>query len=284
MLAPLKVTDRDFELLAAGSGDSAAIETLQAGQFSRRVLLLMAVFAAARQRAPGAVGTLEAAYTLLADVQRTHPGLVRSVLTLPCTGIWAAACLRGDADPGTYRYLACLAAAAAAAAGQEFEIEAPVLDGLVGLPATGSAAIDDTSAVIRMSRRAGLVITGSSQTVYVPPGASAEAPGWRPDRLLQASAAGHHIAVWLDDHSPFRAPPGIRLAPAVSPAQAVRWQETLTSAWRILARRHPAQIAAMAMAFRVLTPLSGTSERSDSATALEAFGAVLLTRPGTPKP
>jgi HEXXH motif-containing protein len=277
MLAPLTITDRDLDLLAAGSGDRSTIEMLLAGQFSRRVLLVRAVIEAARLRAPDVIGTLDSAYALLADVQRTHPGVVRSVLTLPCAGNWAAACLRPDASAPAFQYLACLAAVAAAAAGCDFEINAPVFSGILSLPASGSASIAGADAVIRVSRHDGLLVTG--QAVRVSAQANGRAAGWMPARQLSADAGGQRIAVWLDDRSPFRSPLGVHLAAPLTPVEAARWQDTLDGAWQILASRHPSHLAPMGLALRTLTPLANDSEGNHSATAFDAFGAVLLTPP-----
>src|SRR5580692_11577 len=105
MIRTHEVPARDFALLAAGGGDRQSIEALLAGQFSRRLLLLQAV------RESAGTG-MDEAYSLLEDVQQDRPDVIRAVLTLPCVGLWAAACLR-DGPARECRYRSCLAATAA---------------------------------------------------------------------------------------------------------------------------------------------------------------------------
>jgi len=283
MLSPLTISARDLALLGAGGGDSATMGTLLAGQFSRRVLLVIAVLDSARRKAPGAVRGLEASYALLSDVQRTHPHLVEEIMTLPCAGNWAAACLRGEAAEDAHQYLACLAASAAARAGREFRIEVPVLNGAVCLPTLGSWAVDgaDATAAVSGGGDDGLVITPAAGTPARLPDVGVPAPGWRPARLLRARMDGCELRVWLDDSGPFRAPPGPRLKPALAAREAARWQRMLDGAWRSLVRRHRAQADAMSIGLRALTPLQGREgPGGDSATATDAIGGVLLTPPG----
>jgi HEXXH motif-containing protein len=282
MLSLLTIPDRDFELLAAGGGDAATMRVLLAGQFSRRVLLVVSVLDSARDKAPGAVRVLDAAYALLTNVQRTHPGVVRQVLTLPCAGNWAAACLRGDADDDVYRYLACLAATAAFRAGREFQIEVPVLNGAVWLPTLGSATVTRAGAHSALVRSGGddLTIAAAGSGLTRPASVRAPAPGWKPARLLRATAGGLDLTVWLGDSGPFRGPPGLRLGAALSAQEAVRWQQTLDQAWRLIIRRHSEHADGMSNGLCVLTPLRGRGDQgSDSATATDAVGAVLLTPP-----
>ncbi len=282
MLSPLTISARDFALLGAGGGDSVTAKALLAGQFSRRVLLVIAVLDSARRKAPDAARALEASYALLSDVQRTHPHLVEEILTLPCAGNWAAACLRDEADEGAYRYLACLAASAAFRAGREFRIEVPVLNRTVCLPTLGTLAVHGADANVA-------VISGGNKCLAITPAAglltllsdvSAPAQGWKPARLLRASADGCDLKVWLDDSGPFRAPPGPRLEPALAASEAARWQRMLDQAWRSLVRRHRAHADGMSIGLRALTPLRERNEPgSSSATATDAIGGVLLTPP-----
>jgi HEXXH motif-containing protein len=282
MLRPLTIPDREFALLAAGGGDSATMKTLLIGLFSRRVLLLVAVLDSAHRKAPGADRILAASYALLSDVQRTHPLVVAEILTLPCTGNWAAACLRDDVTEGTYRYLACLAASAAFRAGREFQVEVPVLNGAVCLPTLGSMVIkdaDSNTAVVRTGSE-GMAIAPAGEGLTALPDVRAPAHGWRPARLLRTNADGYDLAVWLDDSGPFRGPSGLRLEPPLSVNEAARWQRILDQTWQSLVSRHREHVAAMSMGLRAFTPLRGRDKPgSDSATATDAIGGVLLTAP-----
>lgn len=288
MIAAHVTSERDFELLAAGDGDAATIEMLVAVQYSRRLLLIQAVLDSARRAAPGASAALRAAYQLLADVQREGEDIVRAALTMPDAGIWIAECLRGGGTrrEDTYGYLACMAAAAALRSGHEFEIEVPARDGVVPLPAVGMASFSDGAARTARICSAGppgatsVVLPGTGERVDIPADYRATAPGWRPAHLLRASAGDCGIAVWIDDFSPYRTPRGLEPARPLTPGGAARWGLALEQAWPLLVRRHPVRAAAMAAGLRALTPLRAHSRGlSDSATAVDAFGAVMLTMP-----
>ena len=208
--------------------------------------------------------------------------MVRAVLTLPCAGLWAAACLRGGGDY-THQYLSCLAATAALRANRDFEIEVPVLDGMVYLPTLGSVPLRTPgmrTARIQSLGHGHVAVVAGEESIRIPQGGETTAPGWRPVRQLQASAQGIELRVWLEDTGPFRGPPGLLLASPLPQDQVTRWENVLRSAWRLLVRRHPEHAEAISTGLRVLTPLTARSEgASTSVTAADAFGAVLLTPP-----
>jgi HEXXH motif-containing protein len=284
MIGSHTLSSRDFALLSAGRGDSGTIETLLAGQFSRRMLLLQAVRESA-QAAPGTLAALDTAYSLLADVQQEHPDVIRTVLTLPCVGLWAAACLR---DGGrSHRYLSWLAATAALRARRSFEIEVPVWNGIVWLPTLGSARLGKpgahTARIQSLSDDDAVVVAGAD-SVRIPLGDQAAVPGWRPVRQLRFREQGLELRMWLEDAGPFRGPTGLRLGSPLTPVQAARWEHVLRAAWRILVRRQPEHAEATAAGLRVLTPMRPLNgQESASVTAADAFGAVLLTPPSDPE-
>ena len=281
MIGSHTISARDFALLSAGGGDRGAIETLLAGQFSRRMLLLQAVRESARA-SPETLASLDTAYTLLADIQHDRPDVIRAVLTLPCVGLWAAACLRDGGDHN-HQYLSCLAATTALRANQGFEIEVPVWDGMICLPTLGSVSLRTPGAQtarIRSLSNGDAVVVAGEESVRIPLGGKAIAPGWRPVRQLRASAQRLELRVWLEDAGPFRGPAGLLLASPLTQDQASRWEDVLNSAWRLLVRRHPEHARAISTGLRVLTPMTSLSEgASTSVTAADAFGAVLLTPP-----
>lgn len=278
MIGSHAVTSDQFAALAAGGGDGATIEMLSAGQFSRRLLLLAAIREVAGSMSSVATRTVETAYALLADIQRTHPDSVRAVLTLPCAGLWAADCLRADSEQ-TYGYLSCLAATAAIMAGVPFEIEVPVWGGTVFLPGLGSLTLPapDCEATRIRSAGDGDIVVGS---IHLPLREDASAAGWRPVRQLRATAGGIELRALLVDTGPFRGPRGTQPAPPLSADDAARWQDLLDTAWELLIVRYPRQAASIAAWLRVFTPLTPPADGGgNSATAADAFGAVLLTPP-----
>lgn len=279
MIPTHSVADRHFALLAAGGGDGETIAMLMAGQFSKHVLLIQAVLDRARQTATGAVtDRLEAAYDLLASVQQVDQEIVSTALTQPQVGIWATECLRGAAG---YGYLAQVAAAAAVRAGQDFEIDVPVRAGLVALPGAGTIAVTGQDAAWVRVGVTGRGVTAGAVGRTVNSGHPGQiGPGLSQPHLLRVRADGRHLTVLLDDADPYRAPPGLQPAPALTTDQVGHWREALAQAWRLLVRHHPGHADALAAGLRVVVPLRahGTA-LSNSATALDAFGAVMLTTP-----
>jgi len=274
------ITDHHFRALAAGDGDADTVALLLAGLYSKRLLLVQAVRERTRLVAdPDAIASLDAAHALLSRVEGVAPAVVREAMTHPRVGIWAAQCLT-SASAG---YLACVAASAALATGTRFDLEVPVQDGMVSLPALGTASAPaaDGTARLRSSGR-GATLTAPGLLVTVPADHRAPAPGWCPARMLRAPQlpVGPELAVELDDHGPYRTSSGLRAGPPLTGTQAARWSGTLTRAWRLLTTRHPGSAGALAAGIRTLVPLPAREDdQSNSATVLNAFGAVLLTQP-----
>jgi HEXXH motif-containing protein len=283
VLQPLTITDAELDSLASGGGSRAAVQTLMAGQFSRRVVQVLAIMESAPSVAPGAVSTLDAAFTLLCRVQEASPDAVQAILALPCAGYWADACLRGATGSAGHRYLACLAAAAAARAGYAAEVEVPVLSGQICIPATVTAAGPAASTVTIGVSASGEVAIPGSTAPTAGPAQGAAAPGWRPASVLTARAREQRLSLWLADRGPYRAPLAIRLAAPLAAGHMAEWQRMLTRAWQIVMSRHPEQGAGMALALSTLTPMAGRASGpgggQDSVTAMAAPGAVLLTQP-----
>jgi HEXXH motif-containing protein len=285
VITPHVFPERHLRMLAAGGGGRTTISLLLAGQFSKRILLIRAVRDLAwRAGVPGAAQSVDAAYELLASVQRVRPGIVRAAVTLPHVGIWATSCLRGETAQAenTGCYLAAVAAAAALRARQEFQIDVPVRDGAVSLPGIGTAVFGEISAGSAQisGTRSGAVIMAAGRQIRIPAAYRDPAPDWWPARILRASASGHELVVLLDDTDPYRAPAELLDRPSLTPDQVRHWNQMLHAAWRLLTRRHQGQVQAMASGLRVLVPLHrrGAAQRN-SATAMDAFGTVMLTAP-----
>lgn len=303
MIPRIRITDRQFDLLASGGGDPGTIRTLLAGRLSKNILLIRAVMAQART-SPSSPA-LEDAYSLLTRAQQRAPEAVTAVLSSPSVSLWSVSRLRSaEKDPALPRalaedgYLSCVAASAALQAGEPFEIELPVLGrhiplpGLgtvipgqvrgraTGEPATGTAWLrsDGKIAILASDR-------GRVQIPLPPSDSGAEPPGWRPALFLRADADGVAITVQLDDRDPYRAPRQLLARQPEGSAQLSRWQALFEQAWGELVQRHRPQAVAMAASgLRVLVPLvsRGNWTESNSATVLDAFGTVLLCLPPDP--
>ena len=84
-----RIPRRLFDGLAAGGGGAEAVRELAAAQYSKHVILLRGVLAAA-----GAAGQEQArlasqGYALLAAAQRRDPAAADAVIRYPSVGAWA---------------------------------------------------------------------------------------------------------------------------------------------------------------------------------------------------
>jgi HEXXH motif-containing protein len=140
------LTSAELDVIASGNPDAVVIETLLSGQYSKRVVMINAILAAAADRYPEVHIRLEAAYALLAAAQQADPPAVRTILTHPSVGRWTRHCLRSlQSDPDALAIatdlgqLAAIAAAAAIRARRTFTIEVPLRDHKLLLPSLGLA-------------------------------------------------------------------------------------------------------------------------------------------------
>jgi uncharacterized protein len=263
------LSDKAFDLLSAGPGDSSAMTALAEAQWSMTRALVAAV-AADLDRTGGDLGRAAAeGWRLLSALDTERPRAVREVLTYPFVQVWAAQCLRAakSADADRDRaHLAGLAAAAALRAGIEAELALPVREGYVYLPGVGALDVGrdaDTVLAVRVSP-AGLSVRGG------------ETHKWRAVRRV--TAAGMSVAV--EDIDPFR---GCQAWAATGRLPATTWQAwrlALTGAARQLAAELPAYAAVIGAGLRSVVPIVPRSPGSDqSGTARHAFGAVGLALP-----
>ncbi|MBA9004376.1 HEXXH motif domain-containing protein [Thermomonospora cellulosilytica] len=280
MTGRLHVPVRDFETLAAGRGDAAAVEMLWNAQLGRQTLGLLALV-----RSEPA---LTAAFDLLARAQEAAPAEAAAVLTYPHVTAWSAACLRelaGGGRPFAAGHLRNVAVAAALRAGLEFTAEAAVHDGAVCLPTLGRAQVApagaEGTAVVRCGPSGAEISTGR-RTVAIPPDPHADAPGWAGLRILRCVHDGRVLRVHLDDLDPFRDGHRLGAAPRLTAEQAAEWRRVLADAWSILAGHHPERADAIATGLTALVPLTPRSGKALGATAAEALGAVALTPPEDP--
>ena len=255
-----------FDALARGQGGVEAIGELAAAQYSKHLILLRGVREAAR---PGDRFAADA-YELLAEVQRRDPAAAEIVIRHPSVGAWALHTLRGDqavpgAGPGV---LSAVAAAAAIRAGLPAEVEVPVAGGSIMLPSLGAATTAGKTAVVRTSPAE--IRSGGQRTAM-----DEGAPGWQGLRHTRAGS----LDVLIDDLDPFRMPGESNLAPRLSAAQAVEWNNMLREAWPLL---DPDVAAEVAAAVRVIVPCSAPPGDHVSSSSPETFGAVAMSLPPDP--
>lgn len=257
-----------FDALAAGPGDPRAMASLAEARWSVTRALVAAV-ASSLDGTGGDLGRAAAeGWVLLAELDAERPEVVREVLTYPYVQEWATRCLRPaqSADAALDRaHLAGLAAAVALRAGLEVELNLPVREGFIYLPAMGALAMDagvgPTSAV-RVSR------SGLSCR----PGAH----GWQTVRRVTTG----DMTVTVEDIDPFRDCQAWAAAGRLSPAAWQAWRLALAAAARQLAVELPAYASVINAGLRSVVPMRpGTAGRRESGTARQAFGAVALALP-----
>jgi HEXXH motif-containing protein len=289
------LSERDFDALAAGTGDADAVERLKASEYSYRLTVLRAVLDAARGT-PAARGPLldvDAAWEILASAERASPTTVMAVLRHPPVGTWAARTLRRlrgrrhDDVPlwVDLGYLHSLAAAAVARAGQTGRITVPVRQGVLILPTLGHTrtrvrAPWDTAEVLMSAGRVRLV--GPFGSIDVAPGGGTD-PRWFPTRSLVAEAEGTVARFVLEDADPFRllGPPA---APArLTPADVARWRRGIEAGWRVLTADSPEQARRIAGVSSTIVPLPKAGRfQPRSASSGDSFGAVIMSEPEDP--
>jgi uncharacterized protein len=281
-LAYHRIARIPFDALASGGGPDA-IGDLAAGQYSKHVILVYGVLAAARRQ--DSRGGQQArfageGYELLAAARRHDPAAVAEVIRYPSVGAWALRtinALRGGptlpgAEPGGLR---AVAAAAAIRARLPAQIEVAATGGMVVLPSLGVAVIpDDHGAVVR-STAGGAEVRSANVRVEVPANPDANAPGWLPLRRIRTGS----LSVALDDLDPFRMPTLADLPPRLSATEVGRWGAALRAAWPLLDAPLAEEVS---RAVSVIVPRIAPPGDYVSSTSPESFGAVAMSHPPDP--
>ncbi|MEV0176374.1 HEXXH motif domain-containing protein [Streptomyces sp. NPDC050803] len=283
---------------STGERDQVA-HTLLDAEYSRRLLMLRLLVdeVAARPAAVGALAPAREAWELLARAQRRNPDAVRRLLMDPQTGLWAAHVLRrlrGSADDDAPLWtdvgqLHALAAAGAVLAGLDFRMAVPAREGSVLLPCLGQAWSADAEpwALAEVSALGGAaqVRLEGGPVVDVPADATRDGAGWRGMRRLSTSHQGLALALTVDDLALYPVVAGAARPARLDEAAVRRWQYALDRAWALLVEDHRESAQALSAGLVSLVPLpAGERFRTDSASASEAFGCVMLSEPGSDGP
>lgn len=278
MTTPIhRVSPRSFRDLSEGGGGGAAASWLVAAQYSKHALLLRTVVGLAASAGHRDAHLAKRAYRHLADIQRTRPDAVAAVIRHPATGAWAKRTAELLGSPETASacapaWMMSLAAAAAFRADTPLTADLPVSDGWVVLPSVGRAAT--SAGHVRVSAGS-LEVDGTR----LPHDRDADTAGWQRLRRLSADSDGSAIAPLVDDIDPYRASGADSPSGRLPAAEAAEWQAVLQDAWDLLVSHHAEVAAEVAAMVRVLTPLCPPQGGQVSATARDAFGAILLSRP-----
>ncbi|WP_106325695.1 FxsB family cyclophane-forming radical SAM/SPASM peptide maturase [Actinoplanes italicus] len=245
--------DRVFDELASGGGDGACVAHLTAAQESINRALLVAA-------ADSLTGAAAAAWSLLADLDRINPDVVRRVLVHPFVRAWAVRLLAGRDDPARF---ADLAAAAAVIAGIDAEVAVTPRGGRVHLPTLGTLTLPD----------AGEALVSGTGTVRWPGGRAQLTPGdpgWAP----AASIALDDLTVLLEDADPYRDCHDWPPAGSLTADDRWAWAASLRAAWPSVLRDAPEQAAGLAGGLTTITPLVPDEVTLRSATSRQAYGAL----------
>jgi HEXXH motif-containing protein len=277
-----RIPRRLFDALATGSGGVEAVRELAAAQYSKHVILLRGVLAAAQAAGAQQARLASQGYALLATAQRRDAAAADAVIRYPSVGAWALRTARAVSDDpagpaGDPGALCAVAAAAAIRAGLAFEIDVPVTDGAVALPSLGVASIDAERAVVRNGAR-GPDIVWPGGRVELSPDARTDAPGWSGLRHIRAGS----LELRIDDVDPFRMPAAPYLAPRLSATEVQAWSGTFQQAWQLLERHHPLITSEAEATISVLVPLLAPSSGRVSSSSPETFGAIALSEPSDP--
>jgi len=283
-----RVSDTDFRALAAGFGGPAAVAQLTDAQRSLRRVLLGAVYQAgsAAPAIPDQVKAgLQAAWTVLTDIDRQQPEAFDAAASHPYVRVWAVRCLEQlkTGEPGLAAmlgHLGAIAAVAAFRAGAQASVTVPVMAGAVHLPTLGRLLVGERdTAAVTVAGDAITIVAGDRRWDLAPSAEHGGPAGWQPVRRLRAPG----ICVGLEDTDPYRDCHQWRAAPRLADSELARWQRCFEDAWREIERDHPAYAPAIAAGLSALMPLSaGPPGRDISASARHAFGAVAVALPEDP--
>jgi HEXXH motif-containing protein len=282
----------EFGSLAAGDPDAAVIRKLLSGQLSKRIVMLRAILDLTADRCPTASPGLDEAYGVLAQAQEADPDAVRTLLTHPSVGAWAARCLHrlqsADDAPVPLEVeigqFATYAAAAAIRADLAFTLTVPLRDGAVMLPTLGLATFPSlpAAALATISYDHDQIrIAANGRTVTVPADPTADGEGWLGLRTLRSNAANVTAVVEFDDIDPSRSGHANPLSARSDRAAVDFWQAKFSNAWELLATQYPRRADTIAAGFRVIVPLQEQARGNGaSITARGEFGAIVMTPPG----
>jgi HEXXH motif-containing protein len=279
-----------FDQLAEGRAGMDGV--LQAGQRSKRLLLLHELVTTARARVPGlfAEADGDTAVRLLTDAQRSARHRADEVLMQPHVGAWATHCLhdllaRGALTAVDLGHLGAVSAAAALRSGLAWEVSAHARNGSIMFPTFGlaRAPIDDGWCRVRARRGSlGVEIAAGNGAHDVPFGPGPAAT-WTPLRRLRATSEALTFDVALDDLDPYRGDGDLPVSSRLDEGAVERWRQTADDGWSILVGAHRPVAEAIVTAVVSVVPLTSTPDAPDlSGTRFEALGAVALTEPRSP--
>jgi uncharacterized protein len=305
------ISTADFTALGSGLGDAAAITSLSQGQRSLVRALLAAVYHEATT-SPAVTepvkAQLQAAWSVLAAVDRDQPEALAVLVGHPYLRAWAVHCLAqlravaARPDATLLGHLGAVAAAAATRGRLGAVVTVPVLGSAVHLPTLGRLALGPEPGVGQPADHAGTALVSvisnaviiqagdscwtfslagllAGQADAVPAPGSSRPGDWQPVRMLRAP--GWCLA--LEDTDPYRDGQLWPAASRLTDAEVAGWQRDFRLAWPQIASEFSAYAPGLAAGLTTLTPLLASPDGAPlSAVARQAFGAVAASRPADP--
>jgi len=282
----------DMDRLARGGGGADLMRHLRRTERSRRLLLLRVVVdeVAKSPDLSGPLPSPESAWELLVRVQENSPAVLDRMLAHPYTGFWGGYTQRLLRNGITgvcpiwvhIGHLNAIAAAAAIAAGLEFQIEVPLWDGCVMLPTLGLAHLtaDSRWSVARVRADRGQVtVSNENGVVIVPRRPSPDGPDWWEVRRLTVTTGWRELSVQLDDLDPYRGLFEPMPPQRLDTSEVDTWHSLLDGAWKLIVRHLPDFADAMPAGLDSLVPQPATPFRLPSASTGEAFGSAIIGLP-----
>jgi uncharacterized protein len=288
MIDELTLSAEALHELASRGRAVQALPTLVAGQRSIRLLRLMD---AVRQYDPADQDRrlLDAAVNLLLRTSK-DPEVFSACLAAPETGLWIArglgACRTDNPwgeDP--VAALCAIAATAGIRAGLDFELEVPLVNGLLVLPGLGlrSTRWHRTATVLGGAGRwrirlGGVTEPSDGHDRLTPLGLTLRKPGGRSGlewsvRVQDTGKDARTDQLWRLRTQDDTAVPEVGPRPANAPA-------TIRAAWELLADRHESFARDLALCVTDLIPLCPAP--STSASSPHAYGAIWANLARTP--
>jgi HEXXH motif-containing protein len=260
------------------------------------MLLLRALVAelAARPELLGPLPPVEDAWQLLLEAERHFPEATDDLLTRPQAGAWLHRMLRAlRAGPASalpswsdLGYLHAAAAAAAIRAGIGFRITVPAQDDGVMLPGLGFASLPGTGPgqiAQVVADEDGPRLTCRGLTVRPGPVRPGAPGAWWPLRAVRSHLSDVRCSVLLDDLDPWRNFLHKSGAARLGPREADDWQRVFADAWHLICAQDRVAADGVAACLLSIAPLPDRSPAEVfSGSAPDAFGGVLMSRPGDP--
>lgn len=276
-------TRNDFlASLASGHGDGEVIRLLASGQVGKRMLQLHRAIMQA-QRAPSAIEAVRAKdnYTLLTEIQRVDPQVIRSLLLNPDVGMLLSA------QDSRNQSLGPITAAAAIMAGASASVIVPVDRGTIFLPGLGTARLSRAGELRHATvliGPAGISVTASGEKLNLPGNLETATRQWSPARYLVIPGVKNARILYASE-GPINDAFGTLYSPdPQAENKQAEWQHALEEAWAIIEEIHPPLAGALAEGARAIIPLARAKDGGMvSGTLGQVFGAMGLALPSKPE-